>query len=368
MARQPGNFTYCAGVSYRQALCIPVKVVKPSLKLVKTAPDELLICDPITLKFVVSNTGTGIARNVNVKDDLPAGLETMDGEKSVLLDAGDLDEGESEEFVVNVKATKTGKYTNRATAMADGIAGVDSGATATTVLKPVLQLALSGPDSKFVGLKLDYKLAAKNTGDGIAKGTVVEQTIPDATTFLSASAGGEFSAGRITWDLGDMKPGDTKDLSFRVKAAQIATAKYSARATAECADAAAAAKDTVIKGIPAILLEVIDEEDPIEVGANLVYVIKVTNQGSATGTNIKMVATLEPAMEYIKAEGATKAALRGNQIIMAPLAGLAPKDKAEWRVTVKAVKAGDIRFKVTMTSDQLTRPVEETEATNLFED
>ena len=36
-------------------------------------------------------------------------------------------------------------------------------------------------------------------------------------------------------------------------------------------------------------------------------------------------------------------------------------------VTVKAAKAGDIRFKVTMISDELTRPVEETEATNQYE-
>ena len=54
-------------------------------------------------------------------------------------------------------------------------------------------------------------------------------------------------------------------------------------------------------------------------------------------------------------------------MVFAPLAKPAPKAKAEWRVVVKAVKAGDVRFKVTMNTDQLTRPVEETESTNLYE-
>jgi hypothetical protein len=50
-----------------------------------------------------------------------------------------------------------------------------------------------------------------------------------------------------------------------------------------------------------------------------------------------------------------------------PLSSLAPKVKAVWRVFVRAVRPGDVRFKVVLNVDQLTRPVEETEATNLYE-
>ncbi len=36
-------------------------------------------------------------------------------------------------------------------------------------------------------------------------------------------------------------------------------------------------------------------------------------------------------------------------------------------IVVAAVKPGDVRFKVVMNVDQLTRPVEETESTHLYE-
>jgi len=36
-------------------------------------------------------------------------------------------------------------------------------------------------------------------------------------------------------------------------------------------------------------------------------------------------------------------------------------------VMATAVKPGDVRCRVTMDTDQLTRPVEETEATHLYE-
>jgi hypothetical protein len=49
------------------------------------------------------------------------------------------------------------------------------------------------------------------------------------------------------------------------------------------------------------------------------------------------------------------------------LASLAPKAKATWQFTVKALKAGDVRFKATLTTAELGRGVEETEATQLYE-
>jgi len=254
--------------------------------------------------------------------------------------------------------------------MGEGMAAVKSQTVATMVKQPVLQISIDGTKKKFIGGKLVYQINVANKGDGVAANAVASVTIPRNARFEKATAGGLLSAGgdMIIWDLGALKPEAAKKLEFHLKGPEITKLAYKALIKADCAKDASDTEQTEIVGIPAILLEVIDEEDPIEVGANDVYVIKVTNQGSATGTNIKIVATLEPEMEYVKTEGATKAALRGNQVIMVPLAALAPKDKAEWRITVKALKPGDIRFKVTMTSDQLTRPVEETEATNLFED
>jgi len=46
---------------------------------------------------------------------------------------------------------------------------------------------------------------------------------------------------------------------------------------------------------------------------------------------------------------------------------LLPKAKASWRVIAKAVKAGDVRIKVIMTTEMTTRPVEETESTHFYE-
>jgi hypothetical protein len=76
---------------------------------------------------------------------------------------------------------------------------------------------------------------------------------------------------------------------------------------------------------------------------------------------------LEDTMSYISSSGATNGTLDGSTVTFAKLPSLAPKAKTSWKVVVKAAKAGDVRFKVSMNSDQLTRDVEETEATNFYE-
>jgi len=96
-------------------------------------------------------------------------------------------------------------------------------------------------------------------------------------------------------------------------------------------------------------------------------VIAVTNQGSAHGTNIRITCVLEDNVQYVSSAGTSPGSIQGNTVRFAPLGSLAPKSKATWRVMATAVKPGDVRVKVTMDTDQLTRPVEETEATHLYE-
>jgi hypothetical protein len=72
-------------------------------------------------------------------------------------------------------------------------------------------------------------------------------------------------------------------------------------------------------------------------------------------------------MSHISSSGVTRSSAEGSKVTFQPLGSLAPGEKAEWRVNVRAVSAGDVRFKVDMNTDQLSRPVEETEATHLYE-
>lgn len=363
-ATQLQELTGCASVTFSVAACMSVAVVEPKLALQKAMPAEALACDDIPIRFLVANTGTGTLRGVRIEDVLPRGLTTREGYASFTIDVGDLAAGQTREYTVVSRASETGQFRNTATARdASGLAAQAS--ASTIVRKPVLTLRKTAPDFRYLGRPAAFELLVSNTGDAPATNTVLTDPLAAGLEFVDADNGGRLSGGAVVWDLGTIPPGGSRKVAVRLTPREIGMIRNTATVRAVCAEASAEST-LAVRGIPAILLEVIDVEDPIEVGASETYVITVTNQGSSSDTNIVVTCTLPPEMEFVSADGPTAGQASGREVVFAPLASLAPKSRATYHVVVRGTQVGDLRFKVSMRSDQTTSPVEETESTHVY--
>lgn len=368
VASGTGSVASCAEVSYDSPICAKISIVEPKLAIAKTAPSELLVCDRIPLTYVVTNNGSGVACDITVEDQLPEGLTASDGSNKVTFRVDSLAAGQSRQFETTVDAGKPGRYSSIATATWQGVKA-ESDMPATIVSQPVLAISESAPAKEYIGRPVTYEITVTNNGDGIAKDTVVEAWLPEDVKFESATESGQFthmSPGKVTWRLGELRPNSSEKVSVTFMPEQSGSVSAKMVAKAYCAESVSSSAETVVTGISGILLEVVDQMDPVEIGQNEIYTITVTNQGSVADTNIRIVCELEDGMTYVSSSGSTTGALSGNKIEFAPLNSLASKERASWQVTVRATGAGDMRFKTSLTSDQLTRPVEETEATNFY--
>lgn len=223
------------------------------------------------------------------------------------------------------------------------------------------------PEKRYVGTDVKYEITVVNESDSIARDVVVTDKVCETATFKTASEGGTHQDGQIVWELGDLPPRGSKTLTTTVEATKIGQLECPARVEWRAIAYVEDKCKTVVRGIPAILVEVIDLEDPIEVGQVATYEISVTNQGSADGENIVVKATLPKQLEYVSAGGKTEPSVEGQVITFEALETLAPKAKAVWNLKAKALAVGDIRFALDVTSDQSPEPISETESTNLYE-
>jgi len=365
-ATASGTLVNCASLEIDNEYCVPTNVVNPSIKLEKTAPAQVMLCDNIPITITVTNDGQGTARNVTVTDNLPDGL-TANGSQTLTFDAGDLASGESRTFNASAKASRTGSFSNTANATAEPGLSTSSNTTNTTVVQPRLSLTMGCPGLKFNNQNIEYTVTVSNDGDAACENTVVEASIPGGSSFVSASDGGAAAGSNVQWMVGAVAPGASQTMTFTVRPNQLASMTSNATANCVCSDPANASCTTEVRGIPAVLLEVVDLDDPISVGDEVTYEIRVTNQGSAPDTNISIVCTLESQHEFVSASGGTNGTHSGGTVTFEPLPSLAAKAKSTWRVTVRAGAAGDVRFAVQMNTDELDRPVDETEATNFYE-
>ena len=347
--------------------CASVQVIQPDLKLTKTAPAEVLLCDLIPVRYVVTNAGTGSVQNIKITETLPPGLRTTDGKSELLFDAGTLMAGQSRQFSTELRATQTGKYVSKAVANSTTGLSIESAPTTTTVGLPVLGISKTGLEQQYIGRPIAYDIKITNKSDVSAKSVVLEEIVPEGVTSVKATAGAKLAGSKLIWEFGTLEPGASKDVRVSYTPTKAGILMNSATATAYCAEAVTASMRTSVTGISALLLEVVDVEDPVRIGSYATYVIRVENQGSATATNISIAAVLEDNVRYISSAGATASSKDGQTVTFFPLGSLAPQAKAAWRVVVEAVRPGDVRFKVIMNAEQLTRSVEETESTHLYE-
>ncbi len=370
VATEMGTITSCAEVTYDTPTCAQIEIVDPQLILTKFVPEESLVCDRIPVRYVITNKGSGHACSIQIEDSLAEGLLTSDGSSKVMFEIDTLGPGESREFETMVDASGPGRYFSSANAIAQRGGRASSEMVGTLVSQPVLAINESCPSEQYIGKMLTYDITVTNRGDAAAKDTIVEATVPDGVRFNNASDGGVYthsSPGMVTWDLGEIQPNSSKTISMSFTSDTSGLINTEASAKAYCAESVSDTCRTELSGIPGVLLEVVDVEDPIEVGQSETYVITVTNQGSAADTNVQISCMLESNMEYVSSTGPTEAEVIGQSVSFAPLASLAPKAQAKWQVTVRAIGTGDTRFKTIMNTDQLDRSVEETEATRFYE-
>lgn len=365
-ANNTGQAANCVSVSYNNSLCAVTNVVDPDLAIEKRVTPRVIRCDPITIVYNVCNPGTGVATGVVVRDTLPNGL-TVNGSRNVEIAVGDLASGECREVSVIAMASTTGEFASAATARsADGLSA-SSGDPSTTVVAPKLILVCEGRDNQYLDRNTEYTFKVSNSGDGVAANTVINVAIPAGAEFVRASSGGVPGAGNVSFNVGDLNPGQERSITVSFLQRMKGTMRAAATATAACAEPVSTACETNYLGIPAILLEVVDLVDPVEVGQTTTYRITVTNQGSASDSNIVIKCVLPDEMEFVGSTGPTAHSVNGKEITYAPLASLAPGAEVSWNLTARALSEANIRFSVEMTSDNFVKPVRETEATYLYD-
>jgi uncharacterized repeat protein (TIGR01451 family) len=235
------------------------------------------------------------------------------------------------------------------------------------VRQPALAFSCDANNRVFVGRDLDYRLTVRNVGQCDAADTVLKAAIPNGARFVSADGNGKLEGSNVVWDLSTLPAGRAQTVRMNIRPSGIGAAKVRASAAAQCVSTVNTECSTEVSGVPAILLEVIDMVDPIEVGQDVTFSVVVTNQGSSQDSNVKVAATLPPSLQFVSGTGATAVSGSGQTVTIAPIATLAPGARVEWKVVAKAKSAADARSRWELSSDQFRSAISETESTTLYQ-
>lgn len=366
---QEGEIGSVATVHFSAAASAKGVATKPELVLDSSASSQVLIGETLTLSITLSNPGSGEATGVVLTERVPPGLRHPAG-ADLEYDVGTLKPGESRKLELELVADRAGKATNVILARGDANLRTEHRLD-IDVVAPELELAVEGPQRRFLEREAVYDVAVSNPGTAAARNVELVAHLPDGLQFVSANNAGHYDEATraVHWRLEELpvrETGSVKLVTMPVRAGEHA---LRVRSTAAKGAEAESEQSVLIEGIAAILFEVRDAVDPIEVEGETVYEISVLNQGSKAAANVRVHVLLPPEMQPVAAEGPTQHQMDGRQVVFAPLARLAPKADTMYRVRVRGLKPGDLRTRVQVLTDEMRDvPVTKEESTRVYSD
>jgi len=366
MSTQRGDIPCQAWVTFTGSALMKMRVREPKLVVKVTVPEKALVGDPANLVLTVANPGDHPADKVKITATLAEGLETIRGNK-LNYDLGTLSAGETRTVTVPCVPKSPGRHKCDVFAEAEG--GLKAGENvAVNVIQPRLDLAVVGPKMRYLDKKATYTFKVANPGDAPAANVFITDIVPHGFKFVSADNGGQFdeASRSVKWFLGELGAGQHKEVKVELLAAAQGEFTHKIMAHASRGMKADQEIKTMIEGLSAIQMELVDTEDPVEVGSDTAYEIKVTNTGSKAETDVRLVCTVPTLLKLKNVQGPVQYNVVGNEIIFQPLPRLAPKADVVYRVTVTAAQKGDARFKASLTTSGLVEPVVKVEPTKVY--
>jgi uncharacterized repeat protein (TIGR01451 family) len=364
-----GSISMPAFVTFTGCSTARLEVREPKLVIKASAPIKAVVGDPATVTLTVSNPGDASADHVKVRAMLTDGLEHARG-KTIDFDLDSLAPHESRTVLVLCGAKTAGPQRCDAVATAEPKLSAQDGIP-IEVISAKLDLTVSGPGLRYLDRHAMVLFRVTNSGTAVAHHVNLTDHVPAGFKVIAApGAQHDFVTRTVQWFLGDLQPKQSREVNLELVAVNPGEHKNRAVATAARGLRADGDITTRIEGLPALLMELADLDDPVEVGAKTSYEVRVTNTGTKTETNLQLVCTVPEQMEFIGARGPAGCPFKvdGKQVTFAPLPKLAPRVDAIYRVSVRCLTPGDCRFRAQINADGLSNSVLREESTRVYGD
>jgi uncharacterized repeat protein (TIGR01451 family) len=350
-AYQFGNASMPAGPPSTGATTAPVNVEglgrpgekrlegpqNPSVTIEKIAPPEIQVNKPATFQVVVRNSGPVPAENVEVTDVVPQGTQlisttpktTVGQRGEILWKVGDLKPNEEAKLQVDLMPLAEGEIGSTAVVQFRSTASMRTIAT-----KPEVVLELTAPKQVMIAEDAKLKIKLSNPGTGAASKVVLQAKIPPG---FQHPAGNE-----LEFDVGQFKPGETRDLDLTLHAVQAGQFTFTL----------AAQGDANLRTEKSVNIEVIAPAVQVQVtGPGLRYLerqakytLTVSNPGTAAARDINLTARLPKGMQFVEASDSGRYDVATNSVMWA-LDELPPGQSGAVSLTTLAKDAGEQKLR-----------------------
>ncbi|MDB4862040.1 hypothetical protein OAI33_02000 [Pirellulaceae bacterium] len=363
-----GEIGSVARVSFEALASVRTVSTRPQLNINQSLPEKVLIGESFLVNVTVSNPGSGDATGVVLEADIPAELAHVAGNE-LEYPIGTLRPGQQKQVALRLTAKIAGVVFNTLTVRGNGQME-DRSLQQIEVVAPDVQVGLRGPKIRYLDREAIYAVDVANPGTASAKNVNLVAFLSKGLKFVSTDHFGEYDAREhaVFWKLEELPPNVRDSVKLTAVAVEPGEQKIVLEGTADLGLKDSFNHIVRVESVPELEFSVRDTADPIEVGTDTTYEIKVVNRGTRTATGVQIFTAFPESLRAIQGGGPSDLRIEGQNALFAPLDRLPPNQEAVFRVKAKALGAGDQIIRVQMISDDVNIPVTKEESTRIYTD
>jgi uncharacterized repeat protein (TIGR01451 family) len=369
---EPGEIGSVAQVTSTAVAATRTRSTRPQLSVQHTAAPTAMVGQTVMMNIIVRNDGDGVAENVILREIVPPQLTHPAGNE-IENPIGTLAPGQTRTLQLPLVAKTPGTARNTIRVSGDGKLSSEHSID-IQIVAPQLQVASEGPERRFLSRSATHTFQVTNNGTANATNVQMMARLPQGLRYESSSPEGRYDPSRhaVFWAMANLPSNANQQVALTTMPLAPGNQPIEFHALADLNQPQVTTKTMVVEQLSELFFDIDDLQDPIEVGTNTIYVIRVENQGSQVANDVGIVVDIPAGIEPLNVESPVEYQMQrdgqNSRLVLAPIPNMNPRAQLVIRLEARGGREGDHRIEVRMTSAQRPTPVAKQESTQVYSD
>lgn len=349
---KPGEIGSVAQVVFATQASMRTVVTKPVLSIEHDTTPQVLMGDNFVFDVIVENQGDGAANDVIISEEVPAQLEYQAGFRQLEYEVGTLMPGQKKKLRLALRAGKVGKFRN--VMFATGKGGLEAKhALDLEVVAPEIRVKCEGPNKRFLQRKALHQFTIENRGTAKATNVGLVARLPSGLRYVSADNRGRYDSQShaVYWKMPELTEGVAGTVEITTTPVSVGQQNIKFEAEADLKLFASTDHALVVEHLVDIFFDIDDAIDPIEVGSDTSYRMRVVNQGTKAASNVQLQVDFPPGLLPESVDGNIRHQIKGQRVIFEPISSLPPGQEVTMSINATGKSPGDHRVVANIRAD-----------------
>ncbi len=366
---RPGEIGSVAQVTFSTQASARTRVTRPELSVEHFGPAKVLIGNQVTLRFAVHNRGDGPATDVLLLERVPKQLKFNDEFRDLEYPIGTIPPGKSKEISLSLTAIEAGKFEN--VVMVTGGGGLEARhRIEMEVVAPKLDGQITGPSRRFLKREAAHTYSVGNSGTAPATNVDIVARLPRGVQFVSANNRGQYDPGShsVYWSLAELSPGQSASVALTTLPIETGNHEIEFRTSADLKQNISYRQGLTIEHLVDVFFDIRDTTDPIEVGENTSYRIRIVNQGTKPATEVCLEVQMADGLRPVRVDGELRHDIQGQAVKFVPITSINPGEELVVDIEAVGTAAGEHRVSANLHTRERDVNLTKQESTRVYAD